>query len=155
MKSTIKYLIVVNLLAGILSGCSKGGSNPPVVVPDTTKPTITITNPVAGTTFSAGSNIPFQATFADNVALQSYSVAVSQKVLGGLALKVVPTSVPFTYTKSTTGLSGKSQPITLSDINIPANTATTIVTTGVYNLKVTCTDSSNNSANTTLEITIN
>ncbi len=154
MRSPIRQLIVIFVLAAVISGCSKGGSNSPVVVTDTTKPSILITAPTAGQQFSAGNNIPFQVTFSDNEALKSYDVAISQNLLGGLILKVVPTSVPFTYTKSTTTLTGKSQVITLSDINIPSNTLTQIVSTGSYNLKVTCTDGSNNTTSTTLIINI-
>jgi Domain of unknown function (DUF4625) len=154
MRSPIRQLIVLCVLAAVISGCSKGGSNSPVVVPDTTKPTIVIAAPTAGQIFSAGNNIPFQVTFSDNEALKSYDAAISQNLLGGLILKVVPTSVPFTYAKSTTTLTGKSSVITLSDINIPVNSLEKIVTTGSYNLKVTCTDSSNNTTSTTLIINI-
>ena len=155
MKYSIKILFFCSLYVMIITGCSKGGGSAPVAVPDTTKPTISITSPTAGQSFVAGNAISFQATFADNVALQSYDIAVSKKVLGGFMLKVVPTSVPFSYIKSTTALSGKSQTISLSDIIIPANTATTIVTTGVYNFKVNCVDSSNNANSTTIEFNIN
>jgi len=155
MKYFIKYLFILGILIVTFNGCSKGGSNPPVVVPDTTKPTITITKPTAGQAFTAGSTILFAATLTDNEALKSCDVAISQKVTGSFALKVVPTSVPFTYTKSAISLGGKSQDISLSDIIIPSNTATTIVTPGVYNVKVTCFDSSNNSSSTIVEININ
>jgi len=138
----------------ISSGCSKGGSTVPVVVPDTTNPTISITKPSAGQIFAAGNTIPFQVTFSDNDKLKSYDITISKKAVG-LILKVVPTSVAFSYTKSTTSLSGKSQEVIISDILIPANTATTIVATGVYSLKITCLDGSDNPASTTLEITIN
>ncbi len=155
MKSSVKHLIGNGLLILILVGCSKGGSNPPVVVPDTTKPTISISNPTAGQAFVAGDNIPFKATFADNVALQSYAISIDKKVLGGMVLKVVPTSVPFSYSKPTTSISGKSQEIILNGITIPTNTPTEVVSIGVYNLNVTCVDSSSNSYSTTMEININ
>ena len=156
MKQIIKSTIAFTLFLVIVCSCSKGGgSAPPVVIPDTTKPSITITNPTPGQAFVAGASIPFQASFTDNEALKSYDVTITKKVVGGFVLKVVPTSVPFTYTKSSTGLSGKSQNVTLSDILIPANTATTIVATGVYSVKVNCTDSSNNTNSTTVEININ
>jgi len=78
-------------------------------------------------------------------------------VTGGLTLKIVPASVPFSYTKarSSFGLDVKQQEINLSDIVITSNTVTTIVTPGKYNLKVMCVDASNNSSETTLEININ
>ncbi len=156
MKITLRILTAISLIILVFSGCKKGSSTTPVVVPDTTKPTISFTKPTAGQQFVAGNNIPFQVTFSDNEKLKSYDVAISQKVLGGMILKIVPTSVPFSYTKSSTSLAGgKSQEVTLTDINLPANTATTITTTGIYNVKVTCMDGSDNSTSTTLEITIN
>lgn len=65
--------------------------------------------------------------------------------------------VAFSYVKTATSLGSgvKQQEIVLSDIIIPANTATTIVATGKYNFKVTCTDAANNTAETILEININ
>ena len=155
MKYSFNQLICISLFILMITGCSKGGSNPPVVIPDTTKPSISITYPTPGQAFVAGNTIPFQAAFSDNEALKNYDIAISKKVTGAFSLKVVPTSVPFSYTKSATSLSGKTQSVTVSDILIPANTATTIVTTGVYNFKVNCTDSSNNSYSTTIEININ
>jgi len=51
MKILIKYLIVASLLISALSGCKKGGSTVPVpVIPDTTKPTISIIKPTPGGT---------------------------------------------------------------------------------------------------------
>ena len=160
MKIFIKHLIVSCLLVAALSGCKKTSSpNPvPVVVPDTTKPTITITKPTVGQAFAPGSTIPFQATFSDNEKLGTYDIAISKVVTGGLILKVVPTSLAYSYTKSSTSFNTgvKQQEIILSDITpIPANTATNIVTPGKYNLKVTCVDGSNNSTSTTIEININ
>jgi hypothetical protein len=159
MKTSSKYLIVISLIVFAFYGCKKGGSSTPdpVPVPDTTKPTISIIKPSAGQTFVAGNSIAFQATFSDNVSLKSYEIAISKVLTGGLTLKNVPTSVPFSYLKSSTNFTPgvKQQEINLSDIVIPSNTATTIVTPGKYNFKVTCVDGSNNSAETTLEININ
>lgn len=138
------------------SGCNKGGSTDPLPVPDATKPTISITKPTPGQAFISGNTILFQATFSDNEKLKSYDFTISKKVIGGLILKVVPTSTPFSYIKSSTSLTGiKSQDISLNDIIIPANTATNIVTPGAYNLKVTCIDGTDNTTSTTLEFTIN
>lgn len=154
MKYSRTYLIVLSILISILSGCSKGGSTAPVVVPDTTKPTIVISSPTAGQTFTAGGTIPIQVAFSDNEALKSYDITISKNLTSGVILKVVPISVPFTYSSGTTTLSGKSQSATLN-ISIPANTPTQIVTPGTYDLKVNCIDSSTNSASVTLIITIN
>jgi hypothetical protein len=149
MKSSIRYLIVLSLLILIICGCKKGSSSTPdpIPVPDTTNPTISIIKPTPGQIFVAGNTIPVQATFSDNEKFKSYEINVSKKITGGLTFKVVPTSTPFSYTKSSASLpGGKTQDISLSDINIPANTATDIVTPGIYNFKVTCVDASNNSA---------
>ena len=158
MKIPVKYLIFISLFISLLSSCKKGGTTGPnPAIKDTTKPTITIVKPTAGQVFVAGNTISFQATFADNEKLKSYDIVISQKLVSGLILKIVPTSVPYSYTKSSTSLSSvsKSQEITLNDITIPSNTATNIVTPGKYNCKVTCLDASNNTAETILEFTIN
>ena len=156
MKTIIKFSLFAVILVLTLSGCKNGGTPDPVIPPDTSKPTITIIKPSAGQSFTNGTAILFQATFTDNEKLKSYDIAISQKVAGGMILKVVPVSTPFSYTKSSAGLSGgKTQEVSLSDITIPANTATTIVTPGTYNFKVTCVDGADNSASTTVEITIN
>lgn len=153
MRFSFRLLIVLSLVILVSYSCKKGSIPAPVPVPDTTKPTISFTKPTAGQEFVAGGNIPFQVTFSDNEKLKSYEVAISLKVVGGMILKVVPTSVPFSYTRSSTALTGvKSQEVTITDINIPSNTATTIVSTGIYNVKVTCLDSADNSFSTTLEI---
>ena len=155
MKFIFKYLLVLSILINLVTGCSKGGSNPPVVVPDTTKPTISITKPAAGQNFVAGNTIPFEVTFTDNEALKNYDVTISKNTIAGLALKNVPTSVPFSYTRSTSGISGKSQTIIINDIILPANTPTQIITVGSYNIKVNCSDASSNANSQTLVININ
>jgi hypothetical protein len=153
MKYKSKLLIVTSLLFAFLIGC-KNDSNPELA--DTTPPTITITTPTAGQSFAPGSTILFQASFSDNKLLKSYEIEVSKVVTGGLALKNVPTSVPFSYTKSSTNFSSGDSPqtINLTDIVIPANTATTITTPGNYNFKVSCVDGSNNPASQTVVISI-
>ena len=158
MKIPVKYLIVASLLILGFSNCSKKGTNEPVpVIKDTTKPTISISNPYAGQSFVPGNTIVFQATFSDNEKLKNYEIAISKVVLGGLVLKNVPTAVPWSYTKPSTGFSFgvKQQDINLSDISIPLTINTNRVETGKYNFKVTCTDESSNIATTTLEININ
>ncbi len=154
MKLSITYLIGLTLFISVLSGCSKGGSSAPVVVPDTTKPIIVISSPSAGQTFTAGGTIPIQVAFSDNDALKNYDLTISKNLTSGVILKVVPISVAFTYSSGTTTLSGKAQSATLN-IAIPSNSPTQIVTPGTYDLKVNCLDSSNNTASLTLIITIN
>ena len=158
MKTPVNYLIIISLLAIItFSGCKKGGSPvPEPVVPDTTKPTINITKPTAGQSLTVGSLLAFQATFSDNVQLKSYEIVISKVIAGGLTLKSVPTPVDWSYTKSATsfGTGAKQQEITLGDITIPMDISGKPVSTGKYNFKVTCVDSSNNSTDTTVQFNI-
>ncbi len=156
MKFQIKLLTITLLLLFFL-GCKKGSTGPDPIIPDTIKPTITITKPTAAQAFNAGTTIPFEASFSDNVKLQNYEVAISKTPAGGFILKNVPTSLPFSYTKSLTNFNTgvKQQNIILSDIAIPANNTTTITTPGNYNLKVTCFDGSGNKTETILVISIN
>jgi hypothetical protein len=159
MRTSIKFLLSIIFLVLAISGCKKGSSPTPDPIPisDTTKPTISITKPTVGQVFISGNTIAFQATFNDNKEIKSYEIVVSKVVTGGLILKIVPTSVPFSYTKSPTNFTSgvKQQEIFLNDITIPANSATTITTPGKYNFKVTCLDTSNNSSGTIVEININ
>ncbi len=155
MRVLFKYLIIIYLLLTAFVGCKKKSS---VIAepPDTTKPVITIVQPTAGQAFVTGNTIAFQTTFSDNKELKSYELTVSKVVVGGMILKIVPLVKPFSYTKS--GIFGagvKQQDITLSDIVIPLHTATELVATGKYNVKVTCSDTANNTAETILEININ
>jgi len=156
MKISIKLLVIGIFLISGFSGCKKGSTTPDPIIPDTTKPTITIVKPTAGQTFSTGSAIVFQASFSDNVKLKSYEIAISKVITGGLILKIVPTSIDFVYNRSSTSFTAgvKLQEINISDILIPANTANTITTPGKYNVKVTCIDGSDNSTSTTVEINI-
>ena len=157
MKSINNLLIFTLIFVIALSGCKKGGDPAPVVVPDTTKPTITITAPTAGQAFTVGSTIAFQASFSDNVQLNTYDITITKAVTSGMILKVVPTPVAWNYSKPATSLGAgvKQQNITLNDIVIPTLINTNPVATGKYNFKVTCSDSSGNSSETILEININ
>ena len=146
------------LTASVITGCKKKDTTvTPVVVPDTTKPTITITQPTAGQVFTIGNTISFQASFSDNELLKTYDITISKVVTSGMILKVVPTPVAWSYSKIATSFNTgvKTQAITLSDIVIPTIINSSPVATGKYNFKVTCTDGSNNTAETILEITIN
>lgn len=158
MKNSIKYLVFICFLAVILSGCKKGSTpEPDPVIPDTTKPTISITKPTAGQAFVPGNTISFQATFADNKNLKNYEIAITKVIPVGLILKNVPTPVAYSYTKSATSFNSgvKQQEIILNDITIPLLIGTSPVAIGDYNFKITCVDGSDNTFSTTLIIKIN
>jgi len=157
MRNALKFLVVISLLITTIFGCKKGGSTPEPVIPDTTKPTISVVKPTAGQAFIPGNTIPFQATFADNVKISSYEIAITNLPPIGFVLKNVPTPVAWSFTKASTSFSSnvKQQEINLSDITIPLLIGTSPVATGKYYVKVTCVDGSNNSVSTTVEISIN
>ncbi len=156
MKALNNLLIFTFLIILLCIGCKKKDTTP-VVIPDTTKPTITITSPTAGQSFIVGNTIAFQASFTDNELLRAYDITISKVITGGFILKNVPTPVAWSYAKSTTNFNTgvKQQSITLNDITIPTLINSSPVATGKYNFKVTCTDGSNNTAETILEININ
>ena len=157
MKTAVISLFAFSLLITMYSGCKGGSVTPDPVIPDTTKPTITIIKPTAGQVFVPGNPIAFQATFADNIKISSYEISISNLPTVGLILKNVPTPVAWSYAKASTSFDSgvKQQEINLSDISIPLLMGASPVATGKYYLKATCVDGSNNSFSTTVEININ
>ena len=157
MQTSFKYLIVISLLTAMFCGCKKGGSTPEPIIPDTTKPTISIVKPTAGQIFVPGNTIAFQATFTDNVNLKNYDIAITKVVASAMVLKNVPVLEAWSYTKASTSFtSGVKQADITFDIPIPLlNTNSTSISPGKYNFKVTCVDGSDNSISTTIEININ
>ena len=141
----------------MFSGCKGGSVTPDPVIPDTTKPTITVIKPTAGQVFVPGNAIDFQATFADNIKINSYEISITSLPLVGFILKNVPSPVAWSYAKTSTSFNTgvKQQEIILNDISIPLLMGTSPVATGKYYLKATCVDGSNNSYSTTVEININ
>ena len=157
MQTTFKYLIVISLLTAMFCGCKKGGSTPEPIIPDTTKPTISIVKPTAGQTFVPGNTIAFQATFTDNEKLKSYDIAITKVVASAMVLKNVPVLEAWSYSKASTSFnSGVKQADITYDIPIPLlNANSTSISPGKYNFKVTCIDGADNSISTTIEININ
>ncbi|HEY3389267.1 MAG TPA: DUF4625 domain-containing protein [Prolixibacteraceae bacterium] len=157
MKTAVIFLIVTSLLIILASSCKKGGSTPDPIIPDTTKPTISITNPTPGQIFIPGNTITFQAIFADEVKISSYKIEISNLPPVGFVLKNVLLPVPWSYTKGPISFDSgiQQKEISLSDITIPLLIGTNPVTTGKYYFKVTCVDGSNNSFSKTIEININ
>ena len=147
-------MIIICLLSTIGYSCKKGGSTPDPVIPDTTKPTISIAKPTAGQAFAPGNTITFQATFKDNEKLGSYEIAVTKVVTAGMSLKNVPVFESWGYTKASTSFSaGVKQADINLDISIPLlNANSTAITPGDYNFKITCVDTSNNSVSNILVI---
>ena len=156
MRILTNLLILTSLTLFLCFGCKKKDTTP-VVIPDTTKPSITITSPTAGQSFIVGNTIAFQASFSDNELLKTYDITINKVITGGFLLKNVPTPVAWSYSKTATNFNTgvKQQSITLNDITIPTLINSSPVATGKYNFKVTCIDGSNNTTETTIEININ
>ena len=83
MRITVKYQIIKCLLLTTIICCKKKSS---VIAepPDTTNPTLTITQPTAGQAYVTGNTIAFQAIFSDNKELKCYEVTVSKVDTGGM-----------------------------------------------------------------------
>lgn len=149
MIKKAKWLLPVLLLA-ILIGCKKGGTTevPPVVTPDTTKPTISLTDPVGGKSFVLGAALHLQMDLADNVELKSYKVVITK------SLKGLITS-DWAFTQTWTIASGKkSLVVNHSEITVPLTVTGNQTTTGNYDMTVTCTDVAGNEVSTALVIAL-
>jgi hypothetical protein len=135
----------------IAMGCGKSGTTdtPPVVVPDTTVPSITLTDPIPGKSYTLGSALRLQMELSDNVELKSYKVVVTK------SLKGVATS-DWAYNNTWSIPAGKKTlSVNHSEIVVPATGAGGYPTTdGNYDLTITCLDASNNESSKTLSITL-
>lgn len=149
MKNS-KWLLPFCLLIFMLS-CKKSGTteNPPVVTPDTTKPTISLTDPTAGKAYLLGAALHLQIDLADNVELKSYKVVINKSLKG-----LITSDWAFTQTWLIPA-GKKSLAVNHSEITVPLTVTGNQTTTGNYDLTVTCTDTSGNDATSSLVITLN
>lgn len=153
MKSSLKLVISLLALLTIVS-CKKSGSTdpilvPPVIVPDTTKPVINLVDPTTGKTIVLGTALHLQMDLSDNVELKSYKVAITK------SLKGVTTS-DWAYSNTWIIPSGKkSLAVNHNEILVPATfTGGNPVTTGNYDIVVTCADLAGNEATVNVVIAI-
>lgn len=145
MKKSIQYFVVICLLVSVFSACKKSSTPAPLPIPDTTKPTISVTKPTVGQVFIPGSTINFQATFTDNDKLGNYDIAITKKIPVGFILKNVPVPVKWSYTKGSVSFpTGSKTKDILYDILIPLDINGSPLEKGDYNFVVTCTDASGN-----------
>ena len=150
MKNSLKCLVPLMLLF-VVFACKKSGTTdtPPVVVPDTTVPVITLTDPTAGKSVVLGAALHLQMDLSDNVELKSYKVLIAR------SLKGVGTS-DWAYSNTWTIAAGKKTlAVNHNEIVVPLTGAGgNPTTTGNYDITITCSDTSNNEASKTLTIAL-
>ena len=144
----IPKLILPVLLVLVIFSCKKNSTSdgPPVVVPDTTKPTISLVDPTASKIITLGTAMHLQMDLSDNVELKSYKVTISK------SLKGVTTS-DWAYTNTWTIPSGKKTfAVNHNEILVPLTYTGNQVTLGNYDMLITCTDLAGNEATTSLVV---
>ncbi|MEI7423344.1 MAG: DUF4625 domain-containing protein [Prolixibacteraceae bacterium] len=150
MKNSLKCLVPLMLLV-VVFACKKSGTTdtPPVVVPDTTVPVITLTDPTAGKSVVLGAALHLQMDLSDNVELKSYKVVITK------SLKGVSTS-DWAYTNTWSIAAGKkTMAVNHNEIVVPLTGAGgNQTTTGNYDVTITCLDTSNNEASKTLSVAL-
>jgi len=147
MKIVLKWIMPVLLVLFIIS-CKKGGTTdvPPVVVPDTTKPTISLVDPTASKIITLGTAMHLQMDLNDNVELKSYKVAITK------SLKGVTTS-DWAYSNIWTIPAGKKTlAVNHNEILVPSTYTGNQVTLGNYDVLITCEDLAGNSATTSVVV---
>jgi hypothetical protein len=85
---------------------------------DTTKPTVSLTAPAAGTTVTAGTAVTISATAADNVGVTKV------EFYDGATLLNTDTASPYTYSWSTTGATSGAHSITAKAYDAAGNNMT-------------------------------
>ncbi len=149
MKTYLKWLCFLILIASV-SSCSKGGSSSePIPAADTTKPVINIANPTSNKNFTLGLPLHLQMDLSDNVELKSYKVIITKSLKG-----VVTSDWAFSQTWPIAA-GKKTFTVNQSEITVPLTVTGNQTTTGNYDLTVTCTDMSGNESTTTITIIIN
>ncbi|MFI3298546.1 MAG: DUF4625 domain-containing protein [Rikenellaceae bacterium] len=139
MKKNLKSLafIALTLFASTFISCDKEGT-------DTTKPTITLGEPVDGEEITAGntSGVHFEAEFEDDVELGSYKVDIHSNFDGHSHVSALTKSdetVDFSFTQ-TWDISGqRNASVHHHEIIIPED-----ATPGNYHMMIYCTDAAGN-----------
>ena len=149
MRRYFRLLIPLMLLMISLSCKKNGTAEPPAPTPDTTVPTIVLTDPTPGKVFVLGTALHLQMDLSDNVELKSYKVTITK------SLKGVGTS-DWAYDSGTILIAaGKKTFAVNNDITVPLTlSGGNQTTTGNYEMVITCLDTSNNETSKTLTIVL-
>jgi len=146
MKKYFNWLSLSIVILSIYS-CSKGdSSSDPVPVADTTKPVISLIDPITNKNFILGSPLHLQMDLSNNVELKSYKVVITKSLKG-----VVTSDWAFSQTW-TIAAGKKTFTVNHSEITVPLSVTGNQTTTGNYDLTVTCTDTAGNESTTTITI---
>lgn len=139
------------VLALALFACKKSSTTsepPPVVVPDTTKPTMTLVDPVADKTFTLGKPLHLQMDLSDNKELKSYKVTVA-KSLKGLD------TADWAFSQTWTIPAGsKTFAVNHNEITIPLTVTGKATTTGKYDVTVILSDTSGNETSVSVAVVL-
>lgn len=150
MKNSSKWLVPL-MLFFVVFACKKSSTTvtPPVVVPDTTVPVITLTDPTPGKSYILGAVLHLQMDLSDNVELKWYKVVIIK------SLKGVGTS-DWSYSNTwTIAVGKKTMAVNHNEIIIPlTGSGGNQTTIGNYDMTITCLDSSNNESSKTLSIAL-
>ncbi|HWR99058.1 MAG TPA: DUF4625 domain-containing protein [Prolixibacteraceae bacterium] len=148
MKNSLKWFIPFILLLICVSCKKNSSSEPPAPVADTTAPTISLVDPVAGKSIALGALLHLQMDLVDNKELKSYKVVIAKSTKG------VVTS-DWAYSNTWTIAAGtKTFNVNHNEITVPLTVTGNPTTTGSYNMTITCLDASGNEATKTISITL-
>ncbi len=147
MKSQLKLILILLIVINGFSG-GKKDSTPESAPPDTTKPVISLTDPISNKNFILGSTLHLLMDISDNVELKSYKVDIHKSLKGVvtsdwvyLITWVIPTGK-------------KTYKIDHNEIVIPATITGKPVTIGNYVMVVSCMDLAGNEISTNITITL-
>jgi hypothetical protein len=117
-------------------------------LPDNTNPVISLIDPTNNKVILLGTSLALEMDLSDNKELKSYKVEIHK------SLKNVDTS-DWTYVNTWPIVAGKTNfKVKHSEIFIPNTFTGKSVTTGNYEMIITCTDISGNEATTMITINI-
>lgn len=137
------------LILVLVSACKKDSDTTPVVVPDTTKPSVVLIDPTSNKVFILGSALHLQMDLSDNIELKSYKVVITKSLKG-----VVTSDWAFSQTWPIAA-GKKTFTVNQSEIIVPLTVTGNQTTTGNYDMVITCTDTSGNESTTTIAIILN
>jgi len=148
MKTNLKWLLAIMLLVVGLSCGKSSTETPPVVVPDTTVPNITLVDPTPGKSYLLGASLHLQMDLSDNAELKSYKVVIVKSLKG-----VVTSDWAFNQSwPITAGV--KTLTVNHNEITVPLTVTGNQTTTGNYDMTITCYDKANNETSKTLPIVL-
>lgn len=140
MKTNLKFTIIAlfTISSFIFVSCDKTDD----MVPDTVKPTISLTEPEEGQNLKIGSTtgVHFEVDLADDVMLKSYKIEIHNNFdHHSHGTRAASSTIPFTFNKAYDVTGKRTAHIHHHEIIIPANAAP-----GDYHFMLYCTDAAGN-----------